>query len=102
MDDCLAYHIISSRCEELEVDMLDWLSSPKRTYKLIDDKMRECIEILKWKGGVWDMQRRLYRIHTRNYFTAREIRLMKKLYKRETKRCQYWGEFDWYNISKLN
>jgi hypothetical protein len=79
LDDCLTYHIIASRCEELGVDILDWMSSPKRTYKLIDDKMRECIEILKWRGGTWDLQRRLYRIHTRNYFTAREIRLLKRL-----------------------
>lgn len=103
--------------------MVDWLKGHKRTYTRVDDRMREVVDVLKWKGGCWDLQRSrsilyslsytshtffllyldsflkeflsgaytitfigLYKLYKRKNFSAREVRVLRRLYKQEKKK----------------
>lgn len=62
---------------------MEYLKAPKKLYKKLDREMRAIAEEKAWRSQYYDLKERLVKLITRKNFSAREIRVLKRLMKKQ-------------------
>lgn len=94
LDDCKIFQIITQCCEKEGVEVIEYLRSPNRTFAKLDKIVSDIINSCAWKSKTSNLKMRLYKLITRTWFSARELRILKKVMKQELKN----GTVDWNKI----